>query len=112
MILKSVILGIITSVAVYGFLYWKNKNSNNSINLIPVVVSGALVWFFSGMYFNSISNSTLLPPNSVIHKYDQQIELNSTDTGLSGGDNSYRLAKTGSIQLPSENPDVFLDLME
>ena len=118
---NPIVLGIIAAISTYLFMYWQEeeqhkknpKAEKKKVNIMTPGVIGALVWFISGSYFDTASNSTgsekksMLPYNTIIHKLDENIELSSDSSG-SDGVKSYRLVGKGRIQLPQQ--EVFLDL--
>lgn len=117
-ILKNpIIVGILATVVTYGYLYWteKKKQEENpelkkkNVNLAICGAVGALTWFISGSFISQSGGKTsMLPPNSIIHKYNENVELKSNKSDNSFGSQSFRLVKKGNVQLP--NQDVFLDL--
>ena len=127
-ILKNpIILGLLAAVVTYGFLYWKEQQrqkdnpdlEKKSVNIMIPGVVGAVIWFIAGSFGNSnqiggyIENNVEdikknLPVNSVIHKFDDDVELKSTKSDGSADSKSFKLVKKGNIQLPGQ--DVFMDL--
>ena len=121
---NPIIIGLLSAVVAYGYLYWKEQQRQNEnpdlekkpVNFMIPGVIGALVWFIMGslnrtnmQLGGSVEKS--LPVNSVIHKYNENVELKSNNSHKSGNSfdsKSYKLVKKGNIQLPSQ--DVFLDL--
>lgn len=116
---NPIIIGIAVAAATYSYLYWKEKQRQRedenakpkSVNIMIPGVVGALIWFVVGSFIakplvgGSVQKKSSLPPNSVINKFNENVQLAATD---SFGSDSYRLVQKGNIELPTK--DVFLDL--
>ena len=122
---NPIVLGILAAVVTYGFLYWKEQQKQKDnpdletkqVNIMIPGVVGAIVWFIMGSFSSDSQtggNSTTLPVNSIIHKYNENVELKSNKSEDMLNDTidskSFKLVKKGNIQLPGQ--DVFLDLGE
>ena len=121
LIKNPIILGILATAVTYSFLYWKEMQRQKenpdlkakNVNIMIPGVVGALVWFIVGSFNDGTVKSleggnTKLPVNTIVNKFDENVELKSNASDGSFGSKSFKLVKKGSIQLPGQ--DVFLDL--
>lgn len=121
LITNPIVLGLVAAVVTFSYLYWKEKQRQKedenakpkNVNIMIPGVVGALTWFVVGSFVAQpmvggnveVEKKSMLPLNSVINKFDENVKLEATD---SFGSDSYRLVQKGNIELP--NKDVFLDL--
>ena len=112
MLKNPIILGILTGVLIYAFLYWqeerkykKDQNYKKNVNFLIPGITAALVWFMAGSYFDNNEKVSKLPKNSIIHKLDENVLISESNNSDS---KSYRLIGKGKIELPEQ--EVFLNL--
>ena len=121
---NPILLGIITSVLVYLYMYWneeqkRKKNPqlpHKSVNIMIPGIIGAMVWFMSSSYFDGkiINNDNnkvgMIPLNTEIHKLDENVEILSKESDGSFGSKSYKLVGKGIVTLPNES--IFISLAD
>lgn len=120
---NSIVVGIIFTVIVYLYLWWKSeddhkkdpKSPKKSVNYVIPCVVGVFAWFISSFYFDgeffptsdseSVSNSIV---SEIITTNKENLNPINNKGGNSDNSESYRLIGTKRVTLPTT--DVFIDL--